>query len=72
MTHVLNSCLIALQNNNVKIKILCSIFQSTDCESQNFTDFGSKTDTCNAMAQKIHEWINYQPISFLNVSIHHI
>ena len=24
------------------------------------------------MAQKIHEWINYQPISFSNVSIQHI
>ena len=34
--------------------------------------FGSKTDACNAMAQKIHEWINYQPISFLNVSTHPI
>ena len=34
--------------------------------------FGSKTDTCNAMVQKIHEWINYEAISFLNVSIHPI
>ena len=24
------------------------------------------------MAHKIHEWINYQPILFLNVGIHHI
>ena len=30
------------------------------------------TDTCNAMAQKIHEWINFEPISFLNVCIHPI
>ena len=44
---------------------------STDCKSQNFTGvFCSKTDTCNAMAQKIYEWINYQPILLLNVSIH--
>ena len=34
--------------------------------------FGFQTDTCNAMAQKIDEWINYQPILFLNVSIHPI
>ena len=34
--------------------------------------FGSETDKCNAMAQKIHDWINYEPISFLNVSIHPI
>ena len=27
---------------------------------------------CHTMAQKIHEWINYQPILFLNVSIHPI
>ena len=34
--------------------------------------FSSKTDTCNYMAQKIHGWIDYDPISFLNVSIHAI
>ena len=34
--------------------------------------FGSKTDTSNAMAKKIHELINYQSISNLIISIHPI
>ena len=70
VNQVLNSCLIALQNNNVKIKILFQYYCLLIARVGTLLIFGSKPDTCNAMAQKIHEWINYQPISFLNVTIH--
>ena len=35
-------------------------------------NFCSKTVRCNAIAQKFHKGINYQPIQFWNVSIHPI
>ena len=35
-------------------------------------NFDSKTETCNAIAQKIHKRMNNQPIQFSNVIIHPI
>ena len=58
VTHVLNSCLIALQNINVKIKIPFQYFCLLIVKVRTVLNFGSKTDTCNAMAQKIHKRIN--------------
>ena len=62
----------ALQNNNVKIKIPFQHFVLLIVKIRILLKFSSKTDTCNAIAQKIHKRINYQPIQFWNVSIHPI
>ena len=55
-----------------KTKILFQYFCLLIAKVRTLLIFGSTTDTCNAMAQKINEWINYQPISLSNVSIHPI
>ena len=70
VTHVLNSYLIALQNNNVKIKIPFQNFFLLIAKFRTLLNFSSKTDRCNPIANKIHERINYQPIQIWNVSIH--
>ena len=72
VTHVLNSYLIALQNNNVKIKIPFQNFFLLIVKFRTLLNFSSKPDTCNPIANKIHERINYQPIQIWNVSIHPI
>ena len=72
VTQVLNSCLIALQNNNVKVKIPFQHFCLLIVKVRTLQNFCSKTGTCNVIVQKIHKIINYQPKQFLNVSIHPI
>ena len=62
----------ALQNNNVKLKIPFQHFCLLIVNVRTLLNFGSKTDTCSAIGQKIHKRINYQPIQFWTVSIHPI
>ena len=62
----------ALQNNNEKIKTPFQHFSQLIVKVKTFLNFGSKTDTYNAITQKIHKRMNYQPIQFWNVSIHPI
>ena len=66
----MNSCLIALYNNNVKIELPFQYFCLLMAKGRTLLIFGTKSDTCSVMAQKILEWMNYEPISFLNVSKH--